>query len=135
MATRGQENTEVARHMKPVAISVLIGAVCCALALLLMSLIMTVRSVPQMAVDPMASLALALGGFVAGLCCTRIVRENGLVHGALCGAVFTVIVLLAGLAVKDNGFGIPALLKIAFIMLSSMLGGVLGVNTKRRRKR
>lgn len=136
MSTRGQgsEQSGMVRNVRPIAVSVLIGAVCCALILLLMSVLMSVQSIPQFAVDPMASFALAVGGFVAGLCSARIIRQNGLAYGAVCGAILTVIVLLAGLALPDNGFGIPALLKIAFIMLAAMLGGVMGVNTKKRRK-
>lgn len=128
------ENAGMGRRVRPVAVSVLIGTVFCALVLLLMSVLMSVQNIPQFAVGPMASFAFAAGGLVAGFCCARILRENGLVHGAVCGAALTVIVLLAGLALGDNGFGIPALFKIAFVMLSAMLGGVLGVNSKRRKK-
>lgn len=136
MSTRGQspESAGFSRWVRPVALSVLIGAVSCALVLLLMSVLLTTRNVPQFAVDPMAIFALAVGGFVSGFCCARITRENGLAFGALCGLALTALVLLASLAIKDNGFGIPALLKAAFIMLSAMLGGVLGVNAKRRRR-
>lgn len=134
--SRGQvsENTGISRSLRPVALSVLIGALFCALLLLLMSVLLSTQNIPQFAIHPMASFAISAGGFVAGFCCAKIMREKGLAYGAFCGAVLTVIVLLAALALKDNGFGIPALLKTAFIMLSSMLGGVLGVNTRRRRK-
>lgn len=136
MPTRGQvsEKVEFQRMIRPVAVSVLIGAVFCALVLLLLSVLLTVRNIPQAAIDPMAIFAMSAGGFLAGFCCARIVRENGLALGAVCGLALTAVMLLASLAIPDNGFGIPALLKIAFIMLSSMLGGVLGVNAKRRRR-
>lgn len=136
MSSRGQvpESTGVQRLIRPVAVSVLIGAVCCAVILTLMALLLSTRNVPQFAIDPMAIFAIAAGGFASGVCCAKIMRENGLAYGALCGVVLTVVLLLVSLGLKDNGFGIPALLKIAFVMLSSMLGGVLGVNTKRRRK-
>lgn len=136
MSTRGQmpEGSGVKRCIRPVAVSVLIGAVCCTVILVLLSLVLASANIPQFAVDPMASFALAAGGLVAGFCCTKIMGENGLAYGALTGAVMTLVVLLAGLALKDNSFGVPALLKIAYVMLSSMLGGVVGVNTKKRRK-
>lgn len=133
MSTRGQENMGIARCIRPVAVSILIGALCCALLLLAMSVLMSALSVPQAAVDPMASFALAAGGFAAGFSCAKIMREKGLAYGALCGALLSLVMLLAGFAIEDNSFGIPALLKIAFILLSAMLGGVLGVNTKPRR--
>lgn len=136
MSTRGQvsETDGIVRHLRPVALSVLIGAVFCALVLLLESLILSAGSVPQLAVGPMASFALVAGGFTSGFCCARFMRRRGLAWGAICGSVFTIIVLIAGLSLRDNPFGVPALLKIAFIMLSAMLGGVLGVNQRSRRK-
>jgi putative membrane protein (TIGR04086 family) len=130
MATRGQsaENQGAIRAMKPVAISVLVGAVISALLLLGMAFILSSRTVPQAAVNPMASFSLAGGGFAAGLCCAKIMRRKGLFYGAVCGALLTGIALLAGLALHDDGFGVPALFKALFLMLPAMLGGVLGVN-------
>lgn len=134
MSTRGQESEGLARWTRPVAVSVLIGALCCALLLLLMSGLMTVANVPQGAVDPMASFALMAGGFTAGFVCAKAMRENGLLCGLVCGVLLAGVMLAAGYAMKDNQFGIPALLKIAFILLSAMLGGVIGVNSKQRRR-
>lgn len=134
--SKGQvsENGGIDRALRPVAVSVLIGAVFCIILLLIMSAVMSSMNVPQIAIDPMASFAICAGSFVAGFSCAKIMRSNGLAFGALCGALLTVIMLLASLSLKDNGFGIPALLKIAFVMLSSMLGGVLGVNVRGRRR-
>lgn len=137
MSTRGQtsEKSGASRYIRRIGVSVLFGVGCCALMLFLLSLLMTARDVPQFAVQPMAGFVLIVGGFAAGFCCAKLMRENGLIYGALCGAVLAVIVLTAGLAIQDNAFGVPALLKVAFVLLSAMLGGVLGVNTRRKRRK
>lgn len=135
MSTRGQDNGRIAHGIRPIAMSVLVGAVCCALVLLLMAALMAAVNVPQFAVDPMASFALMAGGFAAGFSCAKIMREKGLVYGAICGVLLSLLVVLAGLAINDRGFGIPALFKVAFTLFSSMLGGVLGVNARRRKRR
>jgi hypothetical protein len=44
------------------------------------------------------------------------------------------VTLICGFAVPGNTWGLGALIKIAIILFSSMLGGVLGVNTRLRRK-
>jgi putative membrane protein (TIGR04086 family) len=119
------------RSVKPVAVSVLVGAVVSALLLLAMAFVLASRTVPQFAVNPMASFSLAGGGFAAGLCCAKIMRRKGLLYGAVCGALLTMIVLLAGLALRDGAFGVPVLFKALFLMLPAMLGGVLGVNARR----
>ena len=128
------EHSAVSRNIRPVAMSVLFGGIVCAAVLLLLALVVSTQSVPQAMIDPMAIFALSVGAFVAGFSCAKAIRRGGLLCGIVCGAVFSLIMLICSLAVSDAGFGVPALFRIVFILLSSMLGGVLGVNTKKRRK-
>jgi putative membrane protein (TIGR04086 family) len=122
------------RSIRPVAMSVLFGVLFCVVLMLVMSVIITTQDIPQSAIEPLAVFAVSVGAFVAGYLCARALRANGLMYGAVCGAVLTVIVLIAGLIAGTGGLGIPALFRTVFLMLSSMLGGVIGVNTKKRRK-
>jgi len=120
---------------KPVLMSVALGVATCVAALLLLSVILAARSVPQSLINPMAVFSISAGALVAGFLCAKVIRRAGLAYGALCGAVFSLVVMLASFGVSDNGFGLTALFKIAFMMFSAMLGGVLGVNTRIRRKK
>lgn len=122
-------------NFKPVLVSVGVGVVVCILILLALSALLVVRSIPQSMISPMAIFAISVGGFSAGFCCARITRSRGLALGAVCGTILSLLVLLASFSLKDNAFGVLAILKIVFIMLSSMLGGVMGVNARSRRKR
>ncbi|MDL2233165.1 TIGR04086 family membrane protein [Ruminococcaceae bacterium OttesenSCG-928-L11] len=119
--------------IRPVAFSVLAGVIVCALLMLAMSAVVASRNIPQSAIDPMALAALTLGAFAAGYLCAKLVGSNGLIYGAVCGAILTAIVVLAGMVSGAGGMGVPAVFKAIFIMLAAMLGGVLRVNTKRRR--
>lgn len=136
MSAKGQmtENAGAGRMLRPVAVSVGIGAIVCIAFLVLFAVIISSRDIPQSAIDPMAIFAVSVGSFVAGLCCARVVRNNGLMCGLVCGVILSVIVMLCGLAVPDNGLGLGALIKVMIMLFSGMLGGVLGVNTKRRKK-
>ena len=121
---------------KPVLMSVALGAALCIAVLLLLSFILSSAiSVPQSLINPMAVFSISAGALAAGFLCAKFIRRSGLAYGALCGAVFSLVVMLASFGVSDNGFGITALFKIAFMMLSAMLGGVLGVNTRIRRRK
>ena len=120
--------------VKPVLTSVLIGVLVCVGVLLLLSFILSARNVPNSLVNPLAVFSISVGALVSGFCCAKLIRRGGLAYGALCGAVFSLTVMLASFGVSDNGFGLTALFKIAFMMLSAMLGGVLGVNTRYRRR-
>lgn len=136
MSSRGQmtDPAGVGRVARPVLVSVAIGLLVCIGLLLLMSVILSTQNIPQSAVGPMAIFSISVGAFTAGFCCARVLRRGGLLFGAVCGAVMSAVVLLASLTIGDNGFGILAVLKIVFMTLSAMLGGVLGVNVRGRRK-
>jgi putative membrane protein (TIGR04086 family) len=129
MSAKSSEKTGAHAMLRPVAVSVVIGAMVCAALLALMSLVLSVQSVPQVLLDPMAVFAMSVGAFASGFCCARIVRKNGLMCGLLAGAAFSVVLLVCGFAVPGNSWGLGALLKVAIALFSSMLGGVLGVNT------
>ncbi len=136
MSAKGQitETSGAGRMLRPVAVSVAVGALVSVAILLLLSLVLSSRSVPQSMVDPMAILAMCTGAFVSGTICAKIIHKNGLMCGLICGVVFSVLILACSLAVPDSSLGLGALIKTMFMLLSAMLGGVLGVNTKKRRK-
>ncbi|MCL2056329.1 MAG: TIGR04086 family membrane protein [Oscillospiraceae bacterium] len=119
--------------IRPIAVSAVCGIIVCALLMLVMSIVITTQDVPHSAIEPMAVFAVSAGALAAGYLCARAMRSGGLVHGGACGLVITLIVLIAGLS-AGNSLGVPALFRIIFIMLSSMMGGVIGVNTRRRKK-
>lgn len=128
------DSSAAKRNIRPVAMSVLLGGIVTTAILLLLSLVVSTQSIPQAMIDPMAIFALSVGAFVAGFACAKALRRGGLLCGLICGIAFSLILLICSFAISDSGFGIPAMLKILFMLLSAMLGGVLGVNTKKRRK-
>jgi len=129
------EQTALSRVANPILTGVALGVAVAVCVLLLMSLVLSTRSVPQPLVGPMAIFAICFGALVSGFCCGRIKRQNGLAYGAACGAVFSAVALLSSLAIGDNGFGTLALIKIVIMLISAMLGGVMGVNARQRRKK
>ena len=136
MSNKGQiaESAGTGRMMRPVAVSVAIGAVVCVVILLVLSIVISAVNVPQSAINPMAVLAISAGAFSSGLSCSKIIRRNGLMCGLVCGIFFSVVALVCSLAVPDNALGPGALLKTMLMVFSAMLGGVVGINTRRRRR-
>lgn len=124
----------IGRGVKPVIISTVSGVAVCIAMLLLFSLILSTQNIPQAAVSPMATAAVSLGALAAGYVCAKMLREKGLMWGLICGVILSFVVLLASFGLSGSGLGIPALFKVVFILLCSMLGGVMGVNTRHKRK-
>ncbi len=136
MSARSQisENEGLKRLLRPAAVGVVAGVLMSAAILALMSFIMSVSTVPQAALDPLAVFAMSAGAFSAGFCCAKIVHKNGLGCGLFTGLVFALVMLVCSFAAPGGGLGLGALLKALIVIFSSMLGGVLGVNTKNSKK-
>lgn len=129
------EQGGVEQIAKPILVSVAVGTVVCIGILLLLSVLLSVKSIPQALIGPMAIFAIIAGAFVSGFFCARTQRQKGLAYGAVCGAVLSLLVLLAGIGLPGNDMGMLALFKVVFMLLGGMLGGVLGVNVRHRRRR
>lgn len=119
---------------KPVAISCLSGAAISTAILLVFALVMSVRDVPAVLINPLACAAIAVGSFFAGFLCAKMLRQRGMLFGALCGILMFGILLFTSLTLTGEAFGWIVLIKLVIVMTSAMIGGVIGVNTRRRRR-
>lgn len=74
-----------------------------------------------------------------GFCGFRAARKsgsNGLVSGAIAGAVYVVLLYFIGcIAFADFSFGMSVLLTAVICILCGAIGGVVGVNTRTKRRR
>ncbi len=118
--------------LRPLLIGSAVGIVCCTVLLLVMAAAVSSVDIPRAATVPLAVVAAALGAFAAGLTAALVAGRHGLAVGAASGALLFVVILIAGFiryAGVDGGY---ALLKAAVLIVMGGLGGVLGVNRRRR---
>lgn len=118
--------------LRPVLVGVAVGLIGCIGLLMLMALIVQSVDVPRAAILPLAIAAAAIGAFLAGLTAAAVAGQKGLLLGAVCGLVLWLLILLAGVARYEGVSGGNALIKFAAFLLSGGIGGVLGVNLRRR---
>lgn len=128
----GPDTKNVTKFSRALAVSVAAGVVATFLILSLFAALMTVRDLPHSAVVPMSILGVAAGTILAGYCCARILRERGLLWGLGCGTVIFLLAFFCELMLLGRPVGILALYKFIIYAASGMIGGVLGVNKKRR---
>ena len=119
------------RFIRPVTYGLLFGVGACMLLLVLMSVVMTFRDVPQPAITLIATLAFVLGGLVAGFVSASFAREKGMLIGICCGICLFLILMTASFVFDDAGFGMVAVSKLAAVLFASALGGVIGVNREK----
>ena len=132
MNTQSTTRTVLQQWVRPLLVGLCVGVLCCTLLLLLAALTIQSVEIPRAAVTPLATVAAGIGAFAGGLAAALAAGRRGLVMGALCGILLFVIVLLAGLARAtgiDPGY---AAIKLAVLTVAGAIGGVLGVNRKRR---
>lgn len=113
-------------------IGVAAGAVGCLVLLLVFAAILAAQDIPQAAVTPMAVAAAAIGAFVGGFVAARIAKTRGILFGALCGLILYLLVMASGFAVLRDIRGTYAVVKLALMVVSAAVGGILGVNFRRR---
>ncbi len=118
--------------LRPVLVGVAVGVIACVGALMLMALIVQSMDVPRAAILPLAIAAAAIGAFLASLTAAAVAKQKGLLLGAVCGLILWLLILLAGVARYTGVSGEGAALKLAVLLLCGSVGGVLGVNLRKR---
>lgn len=109
------------------------AAICAGFLLFFAFLFVTVKSIPQFMIQIIAIICAAIGAFVAGYIAIRIYREKGLVYGAISGFLLFLIVTLIAFIVSRDKFTNITLIRFLVMTFFGALGGVLGVNKKRRK--
>ena len=122
------------RFIRPITYGILCGATECFLLLIIMSILMSFKDIPQSAVSLISTLTFVCGGFVAGLAASSFSREKGMFLGLCCGLCLFLVLSLASLAVDGSGFGMVALTKLIAVLFAAAIGGVIGVNRKKKFK-
>ncbi len=119
-------------RVRPVLVGVGVGLLVCFGLLMLMAMLVQAVDVPRTAILPLAIAAAAVGAFVAGLVAAAMARRHGLLMGVVCGLVLFLLILLAGVSRYAGVGGTTALLKLAVLVLAGGVGGVLGVNLRKK---
>lgn len=131
---KSHNQNAVRRMAFPVLIGAAVGVLVCLVVLLITAAVMTAVVLPMSVVTPLTLAAAALGAFVGGLSAARLSRERGLLYGALSGLLLFLLMVTAGLIVVPDVHGALLPLKAALTIAGGALGGIIGVNLRRRRR-
>lgn len=118
--------------LRPVLVGVAVGLIACIGLLMLMALVVQSVDVPRSAIWPLALAAAALGALLAGMTAAAVAGQKGLLLGAVCGLILWLLILFAGVARYEGVSGGNTAIKAATLLLSGGIGGVLGVNMRKR---
>ena len=118
--------------MRDGGIGALVGLILCIVFSLIAAFVMSVGDLPHRSVMPISMAIIGLSSFIGSLVSGKIHKRQGLIVGALTGAVMLAVILLAGFFVPDESAGATMLLKALATLVPSLVGSVIGVNLRRK---
>ncbi len=119
--------------IKPLLFGLIISIIASIIATVICAVAATNLNVSDDAILVMAIICMSIGAFVGGMIAAKIYKEKGFLIGALNGIIFFFITTIITFAVNTEAMTLISLIKLIVFTLSSMIGGMVGVNTKHKR--
>lgn len=118
--------------LKTVLFSYLVSVV----LLFLASILATFQAFSDQLIAIIANSVTALGVFLCGFISGRHFASRGLIFGAICGIIYALLLLIIGnIASGTMSFGRDALTALAIGILCGAVGGIVGINTRKQRRK
>ena len=103
------------------------------LLLVFAAILMTKKDISINTVKILSTIIFGISGFVTAYITAKAIGSRGLKNGFISGLIVFIIVTLIGFCLGGT-FNIYMLLKFFVISLASIIGGVMGVNAKAKRR-
>ena len=132
--TKSKSEIRLGVYGKPLLVGTVAGVVTAVAVMLLCALAVSCFSLPTAAMRAMAILTVAAGGFAGGYGAARTFRKKGLLIGVTVGVLLALILTVAGVLFTKEAPAMQSLSKFAILIVSAMIGGILGVNAKSKRR-
>ena len=111
----------------------ILGVLSSLAAMLIFAAILLIFNIERKYSAPFATISVAVGCYIASSFTAKKIGDKGYIIGLILGsAVFIVITLIS--LFWGNGLSINTLFHFIIIMLSSLVGGITGVNKDKHKK-
>ena len=116
--------------LKPILISMIAGMVSIFILFIIFAVLMASNAIPLSIIHTLTTVAGAAGGFISGFICGKIIHRQGVLFGAVCGVLLSLLIVISGFFAF--GFSMQAYTFVKFIAIisASSIGGIIGVNTR-----
>ena len=111
----------------------IIGLLFCILAMVLFSFVLLIFNVDRAFAAPFATISVAIGCFISSRVAAKRIGEKGYVLGIIIGLIVFVCITTISL-ILGNKLSLNTLFHFIIILLSSLVGGISGVNVRKYKK-
>lgn len=115
-------------------ISAFIGIIMTLLCMAAFSALIYFFGIDRAYSSPFGTLALAIGGLLSARYAAGKIGDRGYIIGLIIGAVSFAVVTLIGMILNSGGLTLNTLFRFVITSLSSVIGGIMGVNKGRNKK-
>ena len=109
---------------------IVLGVLVNILLLLIFAAVILLADIDRAFAQPLSSIVLGVGGFVAAIYTAKKIGGKGYLVGLIIGLLSFVVVTLIGLIINKNGLTKASVFRFIISFLSSVIGGIIGVNKK-----
>lgn len=102
-------------------------------AMLIFAAVLLLFNIDRAYATPFATISLAVGSFIASRYTAKKIGDKGYLIGIIIGAVLFVFITALSLIV-GNSLSLNTFFHFVIIMLSSIVGGIMGVNKDKHKK-
>lgn len=112
----------------------LFGTISAVILLLIFSAILSFSDIQESYLALFGYLAVVVGAFMGGFFSSMKHRKKGLVSGLVTGVLLFIILFIFRLIIVGfDSFTISTFIQLLLIVIASTVGGILGVNIKKKR--
>lgn len=109
------------------------GVVATVITMLIFSAILLFLNIDRAYAAPFATISLAVGGFIASLYTAKKIGDKGYLVGLIIGLIVFVFITVLSL-ILGNSLSLNTLFHFIIIILSAIVGGIVGVNQNKHKK-
>ena len=111
----------------------IIGVLACLVMMIFFSIILLVFNIDRKYATPFATISVAIGGYVSSRFAAKKIGDKGYVVGLIIGGTIFVTITLISIFI-GNSLSLNTLFHFIIITLSSIVGGIAGVNKDKHKK-
>lgn len=128
------KNDDFRSNLKNYIIGLVLGSVSTLLLMLLCAFIIVFAELDRAMSEPLATVCVAIGTVIAAFYSSYKIGNKGFVTGLIIAIIFFMIITAISLLIDGSGFSLNSVFHLVIILLSGLIGGVLGVNRKTNKK-